>query len=478
MKALSATLLFLLIQLTPSVISAPSEPSRPRAASSGPISIGLLRKRYGPADQNSLDDWGVWAKNQREILRNKYNQDPNSKRSSGENLLANQNADSSYYGTVAIGTPAVSYNVIMDTGSADLWVADSGCTANCDGIDTFNPSQSTSFTNLSTPFAIKYGSGSAQGSLGKDVVQMAGFSVPNQVFAHCDTVSSGLVDAPVSGLMGLAWQAIAASGAVPFWQTLASSGAWDDPVMTFQITRFTNISQVKTLEPGGTFTMGTLNSSLYTGAIDYVDLPSDAVTYWTLPLTTLTSQGGSITLASGSSNYAAIDTGTTLVGGPQDAITAIYANIPDSQPETGDFEGYYSYPCDTNVNITMSFGGRSWSISSADFAMTQASGNRCIGGFFVLDGSNPAWIIGDTFLKNVYSVFRYNPASVGFADLSETALAMNAPGGTVPTATIGSVVAVATGKGSKTNSASAQAVSLISRSGILAAGLSLLFLAL
>jgi len=85
--------------------------------------------------------------------------------------------------------------------------------------------------------------------------------------------------------MGLAWKSIASSGAEPFWQTLASSGAWDEPVMTFQITRFTNISQVRTLEPGGTFTMGALNSSLYTGAIDYVDLPSDAVTYWTLPLT-------------------------------------------------------------------------------------------------------------------------------------------------------------------------------------------------
>lgn len=84
--------------------------------------------------------------------------------------------------------------------------------------------------------------------------------------------------------MGLAWQSIATSGAEPLWQTLASSGTWDEPVMTFQMTRFSNISQVRTLEPGGTFTMGTLNSSLYTGAIDYVDLPQNAVTYWILPL--------------------------------------------------------------------------------------------------------------------------------------------------------------------------------------------------
>jgi len=478
MKALSATLLLLLIQLAPSVLSAPNPPSHPRALSSGPISVNLLRKRHGPPNQDSVVDWGVWAKNQRKILQNKYNKDLNSKRSSGENLLANQNADSSYYGTVAIGTPAVSYNVVMDTGSSDLWVTSSKCEGNCDGVNTFSSSQSTSFTNLSTPFEIKYGSGSAQGSLGKDVVQMAGFSVPNQVFALCDVVSSDLLQSPVSGLIGLAWQSIASSGAEPLWQTLASSGAWDEPVMAFQITRFTNISQVRTLEPGGTFTMGTLNSSLYTGDIDYVNLPSDGVNYWTLPLTTLTVQGNSITLPSGKDSYAAIDTGTTLIGGPQDTIAAIYASIPGSEPASGDYEGYYSYPCDTNVNVTMSFGGRSWSVSSADFVMTKVSGNTCIGGFFATE-STPAWIVGDTFLKNVYSVFRYNPPSVGFADLSETALAMNAPGGTVPTATIGSVVAVATGKESGgTNSSPAQAVSVISRSGILAAGLSLLFLTL
>jgi len=84
MKAL-ATLL-LLIQLAPSVFPAPNVPSRPRAVSSGPISVNLLRKRYGPTNQDSIEDWGVWAKNQREILRGKYSEDSNSKRSSGVNL--------------------------------------------------------------------------------------------------------------------------------------------------------------------------------------------------------------------------------------------------------------------------------------------------------------------------------------------------------------------------------------------------------
>jgi len=74
-----------------------------------------------------------------------------------------------------------------------------------------------------------------------DVVQMAGFSVPNQVFAVCDQVSSGLLTNPVSGLLGLAFQTIASSKAMPLWQTLVSSGAWDSPLMAFYLTRLVGI---------------------------------------------------------------------------------------------------------------------------------------------------------------------------------------------------------------------------------------------
>lgn len=137
----------------------------------------------------------------------------------------------------------------------------------------------------------------------------------------------------------------------------------------------------------------------------------------TVLLSALTVQGNSVTVGSGKSGYSAIDTGTTLIGGPQDVIAEIYANIPDSAPGTGNYEGYYTYresrplpiqmsihnkmnflACNTAVNVTMSFGGRSWGISSTDFEMTRVSGNQCVGSFFVLGSTSPAWIIGDTFL--------------------------------------------------------------------------------
>ncbi|TFK25570.1 aspartic peptidase A1 [Coprinopsis marcescibilis] len=407
------------------------------------VSVGqtmTLMKRNPSADW-TVEDWGTWAQNERKTLEMKYGGGHHRKRSSGTNAIVNQNGDSSYYGSLAIGTPPVSYNVILDTGSADLWVAGQGCSAGCEGISSFNPSDSSSFHNDSNTFSITYGSGQAAGYLGQDVVQMAGFQVSNQVFAVCDQVSSGLLSSPVSGLLGLGFETIASSKATPFWETLVTEGAWDQPVMSFHLTRYLNVSDVESLEPGGSFTMGFLNDSLYTGDIDYVDLPVEA-SYWILPITGITVQNNSVPAPSGQAAYAAIDTGTTLVGGPSDVISQIFDQIPGSSPGSGSFESYYTYPCDTDVTIELSFGGsQSWAISPADFRLTRLTRDTCLGAFFEITskGSAPSWIVGDTFLKNVYSVFRYSPASVGFAQLSSLAIGLNGNKSIpVPTPTVGS----------------------------------------
>ena len=75
--------------------------------------------------------------------------------------------------------------------------------------------------------------------------------------------------------------------------------------------------------------MGFTNSSVFTGDIEYESLVDNRGSYWLLEMSSLTAQGNSVTLSSGSS-YAAIDTGTTLVGGPSAAIAELYSQIPNS----------------------------------------------------------------------------------------------------------------------------------------------------
>ena len=92
------------------------------------------------------------------------------------------------------------------------------------------------------------------------------------------------------------------------------------------------------------------------------------------------------------------------------------------------------FPCDTTVQVAFTFNNTIWNIDPSDFNLGRVGKQgMCLGAFFSLEegsttveGANPddgpAWIVGDTFLKNVYSIFRYdNPRAVGFARLSDTA---------------------------------------------------------
>jgi len=427
-----------------------------RSTSSRSLHIPILRR--APPQRNEYE-LGLWAKQQKEFREAKYGPPSGApgttKRSAGHNGLVDQDLDSDYYGSIAVGTPPVAYQVILDTGSADLFLVSSGCvSSSCSGIPAFDSSSSSTFTSTTQPFSITYGSGSASGTLVKDVVQMAGFEVSSQVFAICDQVSDQLLTAPVSGLMGLGWRGLAASTATPFWQSLFEGNVWDEPLMAIYLTRFHNSSSAGQAEPGGVFTMGTTNSSLYTGQIDYQSLKSvdsSSPSYWSLPLTSLSVNSASVSLPSGSSPLAAIDTGTTLIGGPETEVAALYALIPNSAPGTGQYQGYYTYPCSTSVNVALSFGGQTWSIAPSDFQLAQISNSQCLGSIFIFSVGNPnsifsngpSWVIGDTFLKNVYSVFRANPASIGFATLASDAQALVTKLG-LPTPTIGYVSASVT----------------------------------
>lgn len=76
--------------------------------------------------------------------------------------------------------------------------------------------------------------------------------------------------------------------------------------------------------------------------------------------------------------------------------------------------GYYTYPCNTNVSIGFTFGGITYNLTSDDFNLgtfvdaTATEPALCLGAFFdlVLSAGSQAvisWVIGDAFLKNVYS---------------------------------------------------------------------------
>ncbi len=156
--------------------------------------------------------------------------------------------------------------------------------------------------SLNQPFNITYGSGEADGTLVSDTVRMGNFSVSSQPFGDVTSAQGGLLASsyPYSGLMGLAWKALAASGTTPFWQALAENGQLPQPLMAFYMKRYRdNISASQVEADGGQFDLGGTDSSLYTGSINYVAMPASDQDYWRIDVQAATVQGSAISLVSG-----------------------------------------------------------------------------------------------------------------------------------------------------------------------------------
>ncbi|KAF8328140.1 aspartic peptidase domain-containing protein [Cantharellus anzutake] len=366
------------------------------------LKIPLTRKRYQTTTPKGN---ASWLKSERKRVANKYASPSINRRKQSFQKLTNQGVDLVYYGTVFIGTPPQQFNVALDTGSADLWVASSDCHTGCDSIPaTFNSSLSTTYKAAGRILEIQYASGRASGAVGTDTVSMAGFTLPNQGFGVVTTLTgTGLIFGNTSGIFGLAWEPLAQSS-TPWWQKLFQTGQLTQPLFAFYLTRYSNVPGAGLTEPGGSMDIGFTDNRYFDGPIEYISVA--APQYWSIPLASIVVEGKTLS----SNGPAAIDTGTSLIAGPASMMDSIYSNIPGAAPGTGDLSGFYTLPCSAEIQPHLF-------MDSSDFIRAY-SDQTCIGAFFPLDlGNGIQWVVGDAFLKNVYSVYRASPPSVGFAPI-------------------------------------------------------------
>ena len=99
--------------------------------------------------------------------------------------------DAQYYGPIGWGSPPQVFNVIFDTGSANLWVPAKNCSGSCGLHKRFDAAQSSTYTADGRPFDIDYASGPVSGYVGVDDVTWGGLAV-SQVAGAEITNASGL----------------------------------------------------------------------------------------------------------------------------------------------------------------------------------------------------------------------------------------------------------------------------------------------
>ncbi|KAF3853204.1 hypothetical protein F7725_013892 [Dissostichus mawsoni] len=179
------------------------------------------------------------------------------------------------------------FAVVFDTGSSNLWIPSIYCnSAACNNHDKFNPRTSSTFRNNGHSLRIQYGTGSMTGILGYD-------TVTNQIIGLSETEAPFMQYMRADGILGLAYPRLLHPALLP--DTQQSS------VVTF----------------------GGIDTNHYSGSISWIPLSREL--YWQITVDSVTVNGEVVACNGGC--QAIVDTGTSLIVGPQSSISNINSRV-------------------------------------------------------------------------------------------------------------------------------------------------------
>ncbi|SAL95076.1 hypothetical protein [Absidia glauca] len=314
--------------------------------------------------------------------------------------------DVEYVGTIGVGSPQVKFDMVLDTGSADIWVPAFPCFT-CGNHPLFMSISSSSYTPLFRRWSLSYFDGSYVGGVvGKDTLHIGELSHSNQ------TVGLALLESPsfaknnyMDGIFGLSFPSLSLTKqSNSIIMDMYNKKEIDEPVVGMYLGR--------TRDGGkGEATFGGVNPEHFSGELEYIDVTRKR--YWQVDFGGVEIDG---TLHTSSfANQAMIDTGTTLAILPTTLVQAIHDAIPGGSYVNN--MGWF-FPCKTTSNATVAFqlGGKKFAVPISELIRDRylpENPSQCLTGLGASDSG--LVILGATFLRNFYSAYDFKNAKVGLA---------------------------------------------------------------
>ena len=284
-----------------------------------------------------------------------------------------------------------------------MWVMGTKCTTKaCTTHSTFGESNSKTLKTGQDSFDIGYNTGEVEGTIATDTVAFADLSVQME-FGLASTTSDDFDNYPMDGILGLGRDSTGSGLDAPtFMQVLQKNKSLKKNMFGIHLDRHSDGNA------DGSITFGGTDDSKYSGDIIYVDTTGD-VRDWKIPADDIQVDGESVGV---SGRNAIIDTGTTYMFIPPEDAQKLYAKIDGA--EAAD-EGVYHVPCDTTTTIALVFGKIAYEISPKDYVGPSVDGGKCYTHIIAQSAvdSDGTWLLGDTFLKNVYSVYDMDNSQIG-----------------------------------------------------------------
>jgi len=324
--------------------------------------------------------------------------------------------DAQYYGPISIGTPPQDFLVVFDTGSSNLWIPSSKCSLldiPCRLHHRYDNAKSSSYVANGTTFAIQYGSGAVAGFLSTDTVKLGDLSVPSQTFGEA-TKEPGVafVMSKFDGILGMGFDSISVDSVAPVWYNILTKHLVDNPVFAFWL------SKNPQGQNGGELTIGGYDTQRSDNNFFWVPLVSE--TYWAFTISdwSINGQKQGFCASAGGKCPAIADTGTSLLAGPKDMVTALNQKIGAIPVGPEAIINCSKIPELPTVAVTIN--GKDFQLKGEDYVLQITSGGKteCLSGFMGIDlppQLGPMWILGDVFISTYYTVFDYGNLRVGFA---------------------------------------------------------------
>lgn len=312
--------------------------------------------------------------------------------------------DVSYFAEVMFGSENKTFILIIDTGSSDTWIPSSKCTSEaCKVHSTFGSEDSDTLKITQKTFDIKYAGGDVMGTVVTDSVKFAGFELLLS-FGLASEVSDDFVNFPIDGILGLGFGDGSQQKVPTIMDELVDKGLIKSKLFGVALSRHGD--EVN----DGVINFGGIDSGLFEGDLTFTPSVSDQG-LWELELDDFSVNGNALQL---SGKTAIIDTGSSLVFVPPKDAMRIHSLIPGAEASGETF----SIPCNSDATLEFTFSGVTYKVQPIDYIGVEVVEKESMCLSLILSRQimdKDTWILGDLFLKNVYSVFDLENKRIGLA---------------------------------------------------------------
>lgn len=298
--------------------------------------------------------------------------------------------------------------MLLDSGAVISWVMGPSCNSTvCKSRphNNFGPSDSPGMHFTSGPLYQKYGPAGSYGGvtfdLVKDTISLAGFTVPYTFGIVND--SYGLKRFRPDGLLGLGpgYSGPTQPSSLSIVRVLFDQGAISAPLFGIDVPRGSDATD------DGEISFGAPNPDRYSGNLSYTNTETDI--HWVIPLDDAGVDGSFFGF---SGRTAMIDTGNSFIHIPPADAEKLLSSFGLVERT----HNFFAIPCSSTRPIQMVFSGVPYNISYQDYLLEPGSsaGDTCLTTIMAGSDGETQWVLGDTFLKNVYTVFDFDNKRVGF----------------------------------------------------------------